>query len=189
MTDTVRAFIPIRSFDGMTRLSGYLSSEERTRLVRALAARTTSAALDADTRVSVITADAEVQNWATASGVDIVGESDARGLSTAATTGTERAGDDAWLIIHADLPAIGPDDVRAAVQALGNGHVLAPSHDGGTSLIGGRGSRFPFRYGPGSFRRHLAAIDGVATILIRPGLALDLDRSWDLDALKRLGYL
>lgn len=189
MTGSVRALIPIRSFDGMTRLSGWLDSSDRASLARDLASRTTRSALQADTRVSVVTADTEVQQWAISFGVDAIIERTSQGLNAAATVGTEEVGDDPWLVIHADLPAIDATDVRTAAQATESGFVLAPSHDGGTSLIGGRGPDFPFRYGPGSFRRHLAAVNGSATILVRPGLALDLDHPWDLAVLTRLGYL
>lgn len=189
MENAFRALIPIRSFDGMTRLSGRLGSEDRRRLARDLAGRTIRAALEANTRVSVITADAEVERWALASGVECIAESASHGLDAAAAAGVAGAGDDPWLVIHADLPAIDANDLRAAMQSVGSGWVLAPSHDGGTSLIGGMGRVFPFRYGPGSFRRHLAAVSGGATILIRPGLALDLDRPWDLNALEQLGHI
>ena len=189
MNGSVRALIPIRSFDGMTRLSGWLDSEDRARLARDLAGRTTRAALQANTRVSVITADTDVRQWAISFGVDVISEHTSQGLNAAATVGTEEAGDDPWLVIHADLPAITSSDVRAAMTSIECGHVLAPSHDGGTSLIGGMGPDFPFRYGPGSFRRHLAAVNGSATILVRPGLALDLDHPHDLTTLTRLGYL
>src|SRR5665811_1981594 len=77
--------------------------------------------------------------------------------------------------------------VPASMAAAGT--VLAPSHDGGTSLVGGMLNPFPFRYGPGSFRRHLSAVLGHARVLVRPGLALDLDRPRDLRAFRRLGYL
>lgn len=189
MRETVGALIPIRSFDGMTRLSGRLGSEDRRRLVRELADRTIRAALDADTCVSVITADVEVGRWALGRRVDVIEEPAQRGLDAAAAMGVEKIGVGPWMVLHADLPAVSADDVRAAVSSIGSGYVLAPSHDGGTSLIGGTGVDFPFRYGPGSFCRHLSAIRGDATILIRPGLALDLDRPWDLEALRRLGYL
>jgi 2-phospho-L-lactate guanylyltransferase len=189
METAFRALIPIRSFDGMTRLSGRLGSEDRRRLARELAGRTIRAALDANTQVSVITADAEVDRWALTLGVECIAESTPHGLDAAAAAGVAEAGDYPWLVIHADLPAINADDVRAAVRSIGKGWVLAPSHDGGTSLIGGTGRGFPFRYGPGSFRRHLAAVRGDATTLIRPGLALDLDRPWDLNALQQLGHL
>jgi 2-phospho-L-lactate guanylyltransferase (CobY/MobA/RfbA family) len=75
------------------------------------------------------------------------------------------------------------DDLVAAWAALGPGPVIAPSHDGGTSLVAGH-TRFPFTYGPGSFHRHVAAATAVsaspAAIVVRPGLALDLDTAEDL---------
>jgi len=189
MPSVVRALIPIRSFYGMTRLSHRLDSRDRARLARDLADLTIRAALDAGTRVSVITADEEVQRWAAAAGTDVVVERFSRGLNAAATAGTKGVGSDPWLVIHADLPTVDAGDIREAAHLVRGGHVIAPSHDGGTSVIGGTGSGFPFRYGPGSFRRHLAAISGDATILIRPGLALDLDRPGDLSVFRRLGYL
>ena len=67
METAFRALIPIRSFDGMTRLSDWLDPQDRAQIARDLARRTTRAALEADTRVSVITADAEVQRWAISS--------------------------------------------------------------------------------------------------------------------------
>jgi 2-phospho-L-lactate guanylyltransferase len=189
MAAAVRALIPIRSFDGMTRLSGHLEPEERRQFARELADRTVRAALGANTRVSVITADVTVQQWAIVSGVGVISERDSQGLDAAATAGVEEVGDDPWLVVHADLPAIDSGDVQASVQAIGSGYLLAPSHDGGTSLIGGTGPGFPFQYGPGSFRLHLAAIHGEATVLARLGLALDLDHPRDLEALRRLGFL
>ena len=189
MTPTARALIPIRSFGGMTRLSGSLEPRDRMKLARDLADRTTRAALDADTRVSVITADPVVRQWAIDSDIDLIDEPISRGLNAAAATGVTSVGDAPWLVIHADLPTVLPEDIRTAAAAVERGHVLSPSHDGGTSLIGGTGPSFPFRYGPGSFRRHLAALRGEATILIRPGLALDLDHPRDLAALSQLGYL
>jgi 2-phospho-L-lactate guanylyltransferase len=185
---TVTAIVPIRSFAGLTRLSHVLDRGERVSLMRQLSAHTVSTIHRANLQVLIVSNDSAVVSWSKECGYRAASEPDGGGLNEAAAAGAE-AVDGPWMVLHADLPAIGPDDVRAAVQALENGHVLAPAHDGGTSLIGGRGSRFPFRYGPGSFRRHLAAINGVATILIRPGLALDLDRPWDLAALRRLGYL
>ena len=189
MARPTTALIPIRAFDGMTRLSGRLEPEDRTMLARDLAGRTTRAALDANAAVSVITADPEVGQWATTCGFAVIDETVPRGLNDAAATGVETVGDNPWLVIHSDLPAISADDIRAATAAVKAGYVHAPSHDGGTSIVGGTGSEFPFRYGPGSFRRHLSAVHGEATILVRPGLALDLDHPRDLEALERLGYM
>ncbi len=189
MIAAVRTFIPIRSFDGMSRLGSVIGPADRRVLAMRLARRTVSACREAGTIVSVITNDAAVRRWADELGVAWIAEPSPEGLDAAARTGVASAAGDPWLVIHADLPAVGPDDVRAACSMVPSDTVLAPSHDGGTSLIGGTLSDFPFRYGPGSFHRHVSALGGHAAVLIRPGLALDLDRPRDLDAFRRLGHL
>lgn len=184
---TATAIIPIRSFTGLTRLSGVLDQGERVLLMRQMAAHTYSAVHEAVSRVLVVSNDPGVVLWCEERGCEVVPEVGG-GLNGAAAVGVAAVEGGPWMVIHADLPAISADDVRAG-RADDGGWVIAPSRDGGTSLIGGTGEGFPFRYGPGSFRRHLAAINGGATVLIRPGLALDLDHPWDLEALRRLGHL
>ena len=185
---TPTAIVPIRSFAGLTRLSSVLGEHERAVLMQHLASRTVLTAHSAGLPVFVVSNDAAVATWGEAHGCTTISETEGGGLNGAADAGANAAGGP-WMIIHADLPTIDVDDVLAASLLVEHRYVLAPSHDGGTSLIGGTGSDFPFRYGPGSFRLHLAAVGGDATILIRPGLALDLDRPWDLSVLRRLGHL
>ncbi|MEA3503513.1 MAG: NTP transferase domain-containing protein [Actinomycetota bacterium] len=180
--------VPIRSFTGLTRLSRVLDERGRVSLMRQLATRAISAVQTVGLQVLVVSNDPDVVSWSKARGCETTSELDGGGLNGAAAAGTE-AVTGPWMLLHADLPAIDADDIRAGARVMERGYVLAPSHDGGTPLIGGTGTGFPFRYGPGSFRRHLTAVGGRATILIRPGLALDLDHPRDLDVLKRLGHL
>ncbi len=186
---TVAAIVPIRSFTGLTRLSAVLDESKRASLMRRLAANTVSAVQEAGLPALIVSNDPNVTSWSAAHGCTVAAEPDAGGLDGAAAAGVAAVGGRPWMVVHADLPAIEADDIRAGARLAERGYVLAPSHDGGTSLIGGTGTGFPYRYGPGSFRRHLAAVRGEATILIRPGLALDLDHPRDLDVLTRLGYL
>ncbi|GMQ85652.1 MAG: hypothetical protein BMS9Abin07_1219 [Acidimicrobiia bacterium] len=184
---TVTALVPIRSFAGMSRLAGALPADRRAALMLRLAGRTTDALRRAGVDVAVVTGDASVGEWASQQNFRLVDEPDPPGLNAAAAAGIAQA-DGAWMVVHADLPLITAGDVVAVRHALASAtHVLAPSHDGGTSLIGGSSPTFPFAYGVGSFRRHLAAAPNAA-VLIRPGLALDLDRPSDLDAMRRLGF-
>jgi len=189
MIARVRAFIPIRSFDGMSRLATALGPDDRRALGIRLARQTILSARQAGTTATVITNDPVVRRWADDLGVSWLAEPVPGSLDAAAGAGISTAGGDPWLVVHADLPALGPDDIRLASSMTRRGTVLAPSHDGGTSLVGGMQPTFPFRYGPGSFRRHLAALKGHATVLVRPGLAFDLDRPRDLHAYRRLGCL
>jgi len=154
-----------------------------------LATRTVRAAVDAGTYVTIVTPDPAVRRWAEGFDTRWIGEPTPGGLNAAAAAGVSAAAGTPWLVIHADLPAITPADVIAAAGLAVTGTVLAPSHDGGTSLIGGVVSSFPFAYGPGSFLRHLAAVDGRATVLVRPGLALDLDAPRDLATFEELDLI
>ncbi len=185
---TVTAVVPIRSFAGLSRLAEALPADRRAALMLRLAGRTTAALRGAGVDVVVVTGDATVREWASQQSFRVVNEPNPPGLDAAAAAGLD-AVRGPWLVVHADLPLITDEDVVAAQRALApNTHVLEPSHDGGTSLIAGSTPAFPFSYGVGSFYRHLAAVPDAA-VLIRPGLALDLDRASDLDAMQSLGLL
>ncbi|MGQ0849519.1 MAG: hypothetical protein ACT4OP_10445, partial [Actinomycetota bacterium] len=92
-----------------------------------------------------------------------------------------------WLICHADLPFIDGTVLAPVVAAVANGQsVIAPSRDGGTSLLGANMTGFPFAYGVASFHRHLAALAGRDPIVvIGPRLAVDLDDPSDLVLARR----
>jgi 2-phospho-L-lactate guanylyltransferase len=179
------AVVPIRSFEGLSRLADALPADRRSTVMLRLALRTTETLRDAGTTVVVVSGDPAVRAWASNQHLRVVDEPDPPGLDAAAAAGIDTT-KGPWLVVHADLPLISGDDVGAALAALdSHGHVVAPSHDGGTSLIGGKWPIFEFAYGPGSFRRHLARVP-TAKVLVRHGLALDLDRVRDLDTLRGL---
>ena len=61
----------------------------------------------------------------------------------------------------------GVTDLAALLAGIDEqGAVVAPSADGGTSALGGKGDAF-FSYGPGSFHRHLGS-SPTAAIVARP---------------------
>lgn len=153
-----------------------------------LAEHTVGAIHRAGLPVLVVSSDPAVTAWSAAHVEEIVPEPSAGGLDAAALAGVSAA-PGPWMVVHADLPALTSEDVAVAAQFAAHTTVIAPSRDGGTSLIGGKGGPRSFSYGPGSFRRHLSATRGQAIILVRRGLALDVDRPWDLTALDRLGYV
>ena len=183
--------VPIKPFGvAKARLAPVLGAEERSKLGRAVADHTITTARQAGFDVAVITADAGVAAWAMRHDAGVV-DDPGEGLSAAATALTT-AHPDRWAVVHADLPCIDPDDVLALVAAMPEGGpeggvALAPAADGGTSAIAGSGS-FPFRYGAGSFARHLAsaAAIGPYEVVTRPGLALDLDTPADLEKARQL---
>ncbi len=173
--------IPIKAFGvAKARLAPVLGPAERARLGKAVAARTIGVATVAG-RVVVVTGDADVAGWARGFGVDVVDEGPG-GLDGAAGSFVEGA-PGPWAVLHADLPLLTEADLTHAMAAAGRtGWAIAPSSDGGTSLVVGEGP-FPFAYGPGSFHRHLAARPDAA-VVVRRGLAVDLDTPADLAAVR-----
>lgn len=174
--------VPIKPFGvAKRRLGPAVDAATRSRLGRAVAANTLTMVAASGATPVVVTGDDGVAEWAQAGGFAVVIEPPGGGLDGAAAAVT---GADSWAVVHADLPLVTVADLAAAWRGAAPA-VLAPSVDGGTNLIAGAGP-MRFRYGPGSFHRHLATMPG-ASVVTRPGLALDLDTPGDLAAVLALG--
>ena len=167
------------------RLHSRLDSATRSHLGRAIAARTAAVVAEVGD-AAIITGDAGVQQWATDLGLAVLREPDEAGLDGAAAALRDHAMEIGrpWLLLHADLPLISADDAIAVLRPLQAGEaVIAPSRDGGTSALGALG-KVDFRYGPGSYHRHLRQMPAAA-VVVRPGLVFDLDTVADLDRILR----
>lgn len=177
----VAAIIPIRSFArGKERLASALDPETRQVIATSMAARTVLAAEEALLLPAIVTADPDVELWATSLGVAVVEESGG-GLNGAAGDGVNWAAANKmrWVILHSDLPLVTSSDLDGIGAAIEGGKaILAPSADGGTTALSS--SRpIEFRYGPVSAHLHLAQMHDVA-IVARTGLLHDLDSLSDL---------
>lgn len=171
--------VPIKPFGvAKARLAGDLDARARSRLGRAIAAHTLRTVAASGAAPAVITGDAGVARWARRRGWMVVPELPEGELDGAARALVSAAGGERWAVLHADLPLLAERDLADSWRALGRGTVIAPAHDGGTSLVAGTGS-FAFSYGPGSFHRHLRSAPH-AIVVVRTGLALDLDTVDDL---------
>jgi 2-phospho-L-lactate guanylyltransferase len=190
------AVVPLRDGrSGKTRLAQTLGADDRSRLVAALARHVVSTLASAGpvTRVVVVTADPEFAHAALA---DVVGDvevlaqpADRSGLNAALDVARERLvatdPEARLLAVHADLPALTPDDV-AALARVGGPLALAPDRAGsGTNalLLDRPGAAFTFAFGLDSLAAHRAEARrlGWAPVEVdRPGLAVDLDtlRDW-----------
>lgn len=178
----VVAVVPVKSFrEGNRRLAPALDDARRARLGQALASHVARVVAEADLIPLVVTADAEVAEWATLSGIPSHPDP-ASGLDAAAAEGVEWAirARSGWVVIHGDLPLLEAPEVRILASAVDRElNPIAPSSDGGTSAIGGRGP-VDFAFGPMSFHRHLARLAD-PTVTVRRGLSLDIDCPHDLE--------
>lgn len=175
------AIIPVKSFrDGNQRLAAALDDRRRQRLGKALATHVSQTAEQSGLIPLLVTADPEVAEWATQAGFPSHPDP-GRGLDSAAEAGVEWASRtrSQWLVIHGDLPLLEESDLRVLIDAGDRGlNPIAPSADGGTSAIGGRGP-VDFAFGPASFHRHLGRLPRPA-VVARRGLLLDIDSPNDL---------
>ncbi len=180
---TVVVAIPVKSFSvAKARLAAVLGAETRAMLGRALADHTVAVTSAAGAEPVVVAGDEEVLAWARRR--DVATITSPPGLDAAARAALRDSGTRPWAVLHADLPLLGPADLVEPFAAVAAGRaVLAPSSDGGTSLLAGAPT---FSYGPGSFHRHLALLRHLDPLVVaRPGLLLDLDGPADLAAAVR----
>lgn len=183
-----------------SRLAAHLTLEERSALVLRLLGHvlTTVHQTAVTDRCLVVSADPRVRTWAAQHDAEPLAEQptslgiEHNAALEQAREVAQRRGRAALLVISADLPLLRPGDVTDMV-ALGsetNSIVIAPDRAGtGTNALLLRPIDIvPFRFGPGSFARHVAEARALGT-LVRvhesDGTAFDLDRPEDLITLEQ----
>ena len=174
--------VPVKAFrDAKARLSAVLDGPERARLARWTAERVVAAA--GELPVYIACDDDEVAEWATAHGATVLWHP-GEGLNGAVNASIEALRDAriAHVVVsHGDLPRpLGlPAVARPGVVTL-----VPDRHGDGTNVVSlPTNSGFEVSYGPGSFRRHLAAAAdrGLAVEVRRDVLlGLDIDTPADL---------
>lgn len=182
----VGVVVPIRSFaGGKSRLAAVLDDGRRERLLRTMADRVVAAAQPWP--VVIVSSAPEVADWAAGIGLHCL--ADPGTLDTAAEEGLSyhrHRGAARVAVVHADLPRI---ETLAPVAEPGDRvAVVVPCHrDDGTPVLSvPTGAPFRFRYGPGSFVRHVAEarrLDLQVRIVRDPALRHDVDEPADLEGL------
>jgi 2-phospho-L-lactate guanylyltransferase len=181
--------IPIRAFSvGKARLSGTLEPAPRAELAEWMADQVLAAA--APLPIVVVSSAEDVRAWGARRRVTVL--DDPGSLDQAAVAGS------AWcaghglvraIVAHADLPHAPAGGLArfAADDALPIVSIVPCHRDDGTPVISvPTSAAFPFAYGPGSFRRHVAIAHeaGLAVRVVRDtALGFDVDVPADLAAL------
>ena len=202
MSERIVAVVPVRSLrHGKTRLSPVLGDEEREALLRGIANRVVSAAVDSDLieTILVVSPDAETLAWAAGMGPAVVAAPQPEhrlGLNGAIDAGRAWAldhGASAVISLFADLPLIVADDISGLVARM-EPVVLGPDRRGeGTNALllrlAGRGPEFTFAFGEGSLAKHLEEARRLglsAGLHDAPGIAFDLDTPDDWSFFRQL---
>lgn len=186
------AVVPLKALSrAKGRLAGHLPARDRRALVTWMFARVVAACRGASAvgAVVAVAGDDAAADLARGLAVDVVVEPTPGLRAAMATADALTADATASLVVAADLPLAGPDDLDAVCRAGRRGPcvVVAPTRDGGTAVLLRRpaGVIIP-AYGPGSAAAHLAAAAAAGARGLRldvPALAFDVDTAEHLRAL------
>jgi 2-phospho-L-lactate guanylyltransferase len=192
-----RIIVPHRGLAAAkTRLAPVLDHDERIALARTLLVRVLEVAHEAGDDVVVISPAAELEPMVAEAGARLAVQR-GMGLNAGLDQAREAAeadGVERLVVLHGDLPNLAVDDVAALMEAAADGPavVIAPDRLGtGTNgLALSPPGIIGFRFGAGSFAAHraealTAGVD--PAVVVRPGLAFDLDTPEDLARWLELG--
>ena len=187
--------VPIKNLaNAKQRLSSVLNPQERQELARAMCADVLETLANWQQRpaVTVATSDPYAVDLAARLAFDIIADDANPGETGAiemATAWCRDRGAEYTLVIPADIPLIEIFDLARIIDAAPtHGSVLVPDAAGrGTNAaLRSPADLFPLRFGNDSFRPHQAAARATGlpcVVLELPGIALDVDRPEDLQAL------
>ena len=202
------ALVPLRQLSGgKERLGVSLDAGQRRALVEAMATDVVTALLAVPilpARVLLVSEDAEVAAFAAGLGVGVfqppaAEEDPLNAALRAAAEAAMGAGAATVLMIHADLPAVSAEALRALLAAHARqGDLTAPratlvSDAAGTGtncLLLSPPSAMALRFGPGSRALHRAAAAAAGADyaeFMHPAIGFDVDFPADLDRLVRPG--
>jgi 2-phospho-L-lactate/phosphoenolpyruvate guanylyltransferase len=187
--------VPVKNLaNAKQRLSSVLDPEARKELAQAMCSDVleTLAHWQQRPQVAVVTCDPFASDLAAGLGFEILADDTNPGETGAiemATALCRERGVDYTLVIPADIPLIETFELdRIVDSAPAHGSVLVPDAAGrGTNAaLRSPADLFPLRFGNDSFIPHQAAARATGlpcVVLELPGIALDVDRPEDLQAL------
>jgi 2-phospho-L-lactate/phosphoenolpyruvate guanylyltransferase len=181
------ALVPIKQGgNGKSRLADLLSQEERDNLSLRMARNVLSEVGHCEGICDTTILSTHHPDWWSGSWVADSGQ----GLNAEINGWRQARGDDAILIIHADLPLLQAEDVRHLLNmAEAEGIALATDRigEGSNALAIADGRTFNFRFGLGSRLLHQAQFPAMAVIQ-STGLSADIDTPDDLLFARAQGF-
>jgi len=191
--DAVDLVVPVKTLErAKSRLRGAVPAQRHAELVLALLLDTVTAAVAAAgvRRVLVVCEDDRIPVALRGTGAECVDERGLPGLNAALSYGAELLREPGRMVgaLQADLPALRPADLTAAVAAADGRRAYCADRPGtGTTLLlAAPGEPLRPRFGPGSAAAH-AASDATPVGAALASLRCDVDTEEDLAVAAGLG--
>lgn len=157
--DNIYAIIPVTTFkNAKTRLSPFLTEDERENLLKAMLHDVTDALKKHVDRILIISRDEDVLSYAESLKVDTILENENSNLNKALTQAMKfcKGKTRKIMIVPSDVPLIGKTNVKMVIDASKNlDFIIVPSKGGGTNMIIMKPMAIRTRYEGFSYEEHL----------------------------------
>ncbi|WP_405295725.1 2-phospho-L-lactate guanylyltransferase [Methanobrevibacter sp.] len=157
--DNIHAIIPVTTFkNAKTRLSPFLSDEEREKLLKVMLHDVTDALKRHVDKILIISRDEDVLSYAKSLNVETVLENENSNLNKALTQAMKycKGKTRKIMIVPSDVPLIGKTNVKMVIDAAKSlDFIIVPSKGGGTNMIIMKPMAIRTRYEGFSYKEHV----------------------------------
>lgn len=161
--DDIYAIIPVSKFkNAKTRLSPFLTEEEREKLLKAMLHDVTDTLKKYVDKIFIISRDEDVLSYAESLNLNTILEDENSNLNKALTQAMKYCKEKARkiIIVPSDVPLIGKTNVQMLIDASKSlDFIIVPSKGGGTNMIIMKPMAIRTRYEGFSYKEHLKAAE------------------------------
>lgn len=161
--DDIYAIIPVTKFkNAKTRLSPFLSEEEREKLLKAMLHDVTDTLKKYVDKIFVISHDEDVLSYAESLNVNTILENENSNLNKALTQAMKycKGKSKKIIIVPSDIPLIGKTNIQILIDASKNlDFIIVPAKGGGTNMIIMKPMAIHTRFEGFSYREHVQAAE------------------------------
>ena len=157
--DDIYAIIPVTKFkNAKTRLSPFLSEEEREKLLKVMLHDVTDALKKHVDKIIIISRDEDVLRYGESLNVETILENEDSNLNQALTQAMKycKGKTRKVIIVPSDIPLIGKTNIKILIDASKNlDFIIVPSKGGGTNMIIMKPLAIRTKYEGFSYQKHL----------------------------------
>ena len=161
--DDIYAIIPVTKFkNAKTRLSPFLSEDEREKLLKVMLQDVTDALRKHVDKIFIISRDEDVLSYAESLNVNTILENENSNLNKALTQAMKLCKGKARkvIIVPSDIPLIGKTNIQMLIDASKNlDFIIVPAKGGGTNMIIMKPMAIHTRFEGFSYKEHVNAAE------------------------------